>query len=149
MEEILEKVGQVSVSDSSIWRRTQECGEQFCGIVEQERIKANVLPEQWWDGPHGKQDAVGRLGAAMDGTKIHIREEGWKELKIGCIFDVQTCPSLDPITDEVVELARAVNNSYVAHLGGPEMLGQMMWAEAARRKWEQASDTEVIGDGAP
>jgi hypothetical protein len=37
----------------------------------------------------------------------------------------------------------------VAHLGGPEVLGQKVWAEAHRRHGTQAWDTEVLGDGAP
>jgi hypothetical protein len=89
------------------------------------------------------------MGVAMDGGKIHIRNEGWKELKVGSLFDVEVRPTLDKETGDWIELAHAVNNSYVAHLGGPEVFGQMVWAEAARRDWEQAADTEVIGDGAP
>jgi hypothetical protein len=80
---------------------------------------------------------------------IHILKEGWKELKIGCVFDVEVRPTLDKETGDRVELAHAVNNSYVAHLGGPEILGQMVWAEASRRGWEQAADTQVLGDAAP
>ena len=45
--------------------------------------------------------------------------------------------------------ARAVNNSYVAHLGEPQPFGQMMWAEAKARNWDQYYDTQIIGDGAP
>jgi len=89
------------------------------------------------------------MGVAMDGGMIHIRNEGWKELKVGSLFDVEVRPTRDAETGERVELAHAVNNSYVAHLGGPEIFGQMVWAEAARRDWEQAADTEAIGDGAP
>ena len=84
----------------------------------------------------------------MDGTMIHIREEGWKELKVGSVFDVEVRPTLDPQTGDMVELAHTVNNSYVAHLGGPRIFGQMVWAEAQRRGWEQAPESEVLGDGA-
>ena len=48
----------------------------------------------------------------------------------------------------VEELGHAVHTSYVAHLGGPEVFGEMLWAEAWRRGWEQAVGSEVIGDGA-
>ena len=41
-----------------------------------------------------------------------------------------------------------MNNTYVAHLGGPDAFGEMVWAEAARRGWEGAIDTEAVGDGA-
>jgi hypothetical protein len=50
---------------------------------------------------------------------IHIRGEGWKELKVGSVFDVEVRPTRDKDTGDWVELAHAVNNSYVAHLGGP------------------------------
>ncbi len=89
------------------------------------------------------------MGAAMDGGMVHIREEGWKELKVGCVFEVEVRPTLDVETGDMVELGHAEDNSYVAHLGGPEVLGRAVWAEAQRRAWEQAPDTEVLGDGAP
>ena len=89
------------------------------------------------------------MGVAMDGGMLYILGEGWKGLKIGCIFDVEARRTLDRETGEHLELAHAVNNSYVAHLGGPEPFGEMVWAEAARRGWESAEDTEALGDGAP
>ena len=148
-EEALQRIGQVAMSDSSIWRRTQEWGKRFREIVETERIRANRLPEVWWEPSSRAARSVGRMGVGMDGTKIHIREESWKELKVGCVFDVALYPTLDQHTGDMVELAHAVNNSYVAHLGGPEIFGQMVWAEAGGRGWEQAPDIEVVGDGAP
>jgi hypothetical protein len=53
---------------------------------------------------------------------IHVREEGWKELKVGTIFEVAVQPTVDERSNEQLERAHAVNNSYVAHLGGPDML---------------------------
>lgn len=148
-EEMLQRIGQVAISDSSIWRRTQEWGQRFEGLVETDRVRANRLPEAWWESGIRAGEPVGRMGVGLDGTKIHIREEGWKELKVGCLFDVVVYPTLDQQTRDMIDLAHAVNNSYVAHLGGPEVFGQMVWAEATRRGWEEASDTQVIGDGAP
>jgi hypothetical protein len=88
------------------------------------------------------------MGAAMDGSMIHIRDEGFKELKVGCIFEVEVRPTRDPETGDWEDQAHAVNNSYRAHLGGPELFGQLLWAEARRRDWERAIDTQVVGDGA-
>jgi hypothetical protein len=34
-------------------------------------------------------------------------------------------------------------------LGGPEVFGQQLWAEAIARRWSQAAETVVVGDGAP
>jgi hypothetical protein len=85
----------------------------------------------------------------MDGAIIYIREEGWKEIKIGTVFDVAVCATAEGKSGEVEDVAHAVNNRHVAHLGGPDVLGEMVWAEARRYGWEQAQDTVVIGDGAP
>ena len=146
-EEILERVGQIPVSDSSARRHAQIWGAAFKAIAEEERIRANVL-EGRWGGPCQATERRGKMGVAMDGGMIYILGEGWKELKIGCVFDVEVRPTLDRETRERIELAHAVRNSYTAHLGGPETFGEMVWAEAARRGWEGAADTEVVGDGA-
>lgn len=145
--EVLERVGRVRVSDSSLWRQVQEVGKVFKERMEEERIRANVL-EGRWGGPMERVEPKGRMGVAMDGCMIHIREEGWKELKVGCVFEVEPGWIVDRETGERVEVGRAVHNSYVAHLGGPERFGQMVWAEAKRRGWEGAVETEVVGDGA-
>lgn len=147
-EQILVKVGQISASDSSVRRQVQIWGEQYQSIAETERIRATVLPGRWGT-PCRDTNEKGRMGVAMDGGMIYILGEKWKELKIGCVFDVQVRPTRNNETGEWEELPHAVNNSYVAHLGGPEILGQMTWAEASRRGWQRATETQVLGDGAP
>jgi hypothetical protein len=147
-EQILGKVGQMAVSDSSVWRQAQEWGQRFEAIAEAERIRGTALPGRW-GRPCRESKVKGRMGVALDGSMVHILEEGWKEVKIGCVFDVAVRPTLDRETGDRVELAHAVHNSYVAHLGGPEVLGQMAWSEASRRDWERAADTQVLGDAAP
>jgi hypothetical protein len=146
--EILQQVGQIDISVSSVWRQVQRWGEPFKQHEEQARQRANALcgrSSLWRRANRSK----GRMGVAVDGSMIHIRDEGWKELKIGCVFDVRMGLVQDPETGDWVERARAVNNSYGAHLGGPEVLGQLIWAEARRRDWELALDTQMMGDGAP
>lgn len=147
-ERILSQVGQIETSDNSTWRQAQRWGQGFKEHADQERIRATVLPGRWGT-PCRDVRPQGRMGVAMDGTMMHIRDEGWKEVKMGCIFDVRMKWDRDPETGERVERAHAVNNSYVGHLGGPERFGQMMWAEASRRGWERAVDTQALGDGAP
>ena len=148
VEEVLERIGQVDLSDSSAWRRAQTWGEQIRALEEGERMAANAVPREV-GRPYWREKTTRRMGAAMDGSKIHIRGEGWMELKVGCVFEVEVWPTLDEQTGDLVELGHAVHNSYVAHLGGPEVLGELVWMEAQRRDWERAADTEVLGDGAP
>lgn len=146
-ERVFQRIGHLSISDSTIWRRKEEWGEQFKEIEEAEREEANTLSsaKQFRERVLGLEK---RIGVSMDGTMVYILDEGWKELKVGCSFDIDVFPTWDKGTQEWEELAHAVNNQYVAHLGGPQLFGQMLWAEAKRRGWEWAKDKEVVGDGA-
>jgi hypothetical protein len=146
-EAILRQIGGINISRGSIWQRVQVWGAQFAALEERQRQQANALPEQW--APPSRADVTDqRMGVALDGTMVHIKVEGWKELKVGAVFDVAVKPTRDERSGEMVELAHARNTSYVAHLGGPEVLGEQAWTEARRRGWEQAQDTLVLGDGA-
>lgn len=147
-ERVFARIGHLSISDSSIWRRKETWGERFKQVEEAERERANTLGS----ANSFREQVLGsekRIGVSMDGTMVYIRDEGWKELKVGCSFDINVFPTWDKETQEWEELAHAVNNHYVAHLGGPERLGQLLWAEAKQRGWEGAKDREAIGDGAP
>jgi hypothetical protein len=146
-EKILQEIGQVNISRCSIWQRSQVWGAKFKALEEAERVKANALPEKW-QPPSRDVAPDRRMGVAMDGLMVHIRQEGWKELKAGAVFDIEVRLGKDAHTHEPVQLAHAVRNSYVAHLGGPEMFGEMVFAEARRRDWEHAQDTQVVADGA-
>lgn len=70
-------------------------------------------------------------------------------MKLGTVFDLALRPGRDEHTGEEGLQAHAADSSYAAHLGGPERLGELLYAEARRRGWEQAQDTQIIGDGAP
>jgi hypothetical protein len=143
--QILREVGQIDISESSVWRRVATWGRRFQALERLQQAKAYGFAEPSELDPHRSRP---RMGAAMDGTMIHIRHEGWKELKAGCVFDIAQRWQRDPHTQEEVELGSAANTSYVAHLGGPEIFGRQLWAEARQRFWMQAEDSLTIGDGA-
>jgi hypothetical protein len=147
-EEAFARIGHVSMSDSTIWRRVDKWGERF-EMLEKERQAAAQQLVQKGGVVVPLHKSAERMGAGIDGAKIHIRQEGWKELKVGCLFDIAVRPIFDQESKEWLEQGHAVNNSYLAHLGGPETFGQMMWAAAKQRGWEQHYDTQAIGDGAP
>lgn len=79
---------------------------------------------------------------------IHIREEDWKEVKTGRVFQIRPRTDYDERVGEEVVVGHSVNQTYVAHLGGPKEVGEKMFAEARRRNWLHVRDTEVLGDGA-
>jgi len=146
-EAIWQRIGHTNISATSIWRRVQVWGAQFRAVEERARAQATATPELWTP-PSRAVVSDQRMGVALDGAMMYILQEGWKEIKVGTVFEVVVGPTQDERTGEVVDLAHAVHNSYVAHLGGPEVLGELAWTEARRRGWEQAQDTAVLGDGA-
>lgn len=147
-EQILQEVGGIAISDTSIWRRVAVWGERFKALEAAQAAAARALPEA---GAliRGVTQSGPRMGVAMDGAMVNIRDEGFKEFKAACVFEVERQVETEPEASEPVERVRAVHNSYVAVLGGPEPLGTQAWAEASRRRWAQALDTIVLGDGAP
>ena len=147
-EETFARIGHLTMSDSTIWRRVEKWGEAFEQLDQQRQQTANQIAQVGQVGPPPAKSAQ-RLGVGMDGAKIHIRQEGWKELKVGCVFEIEMRSILEPETQERLEQGHARNHTYLAHLGGPEPFGQMMWAAAQQRGWDNHYETQVIGDGAP
>ncbi len=144
-EETLARIGRIGVSDSSVWRQAQKWGEKLAAMeeVEMSLAEAVALPKPLQTVPE-----TGCKGVAMDGAMICLREEGWKELKIGCVFDIEVRPTKDKETGKWLSQAHATHNQYTSHLGGPEAIGQKVWALAHRHGWLGTQQTIALGDGA-
>ena len=147
-EKVMNRIGQVWLSDTTIWSQVQHWGAKFRQLDEQRNQQAQAVPKRG-SIIAGQAKKSGKIGAAMDGAMVNIRQEGWKELKVGCVFDSELRPVFEPDTQEWLELGKAVKVEYVAHLGGAEYFGQLMWAQAQERDWEAFYDSQIIGDGAP
>lgn len=145
--EVLEVVGQIGISTTSVWRLVEKWTTVMEAVEHIEREKAHALPcSLQLEGESTDTDL--RLGASMDGVMIPIREEGWKEARIGSIYRVGSRLAKDPLTQEMMPLGCAEEMSYVACLGKPKPFGQAIWAEARKRGWSQAGESQVIGDAA-
>jgi len=147
-EETMKRIGHLDISDSTIWRKVERWGTEFEKLEKQKQEEAVKLPNRGEVVATIPKQANERMGAAMDGGMVHIRAEGWKELKAGCIYNIKQKVVFDEKTQDFIEVGRAVNNSYVAHLGEWQPFGHLLWAEAKQRGWEKVYDTQVIGDGA-
>jgi len=145
--EVMEKVGQIPISTSTVWRQANTWGEQLKHQAEVQQAIATALPNREQIMP-GEAKTRQRMGASLDGAMVPVRKEGWKEVKIGSVFGTELRPTKDKGTGEMIDLARAVHTTYVAHLGGPREFAQALWAEARQRQWSQAADTIIVADGA-
>jgi hypothetical protein len=147
-EQILNQIGGIPISDTSIWRCAQKWGEQV-RLAEAVRARAAIgLPQRGevirGQVPHGRP-----MGVGLDGGKLKVREEGWKEFRVGTVFEIAQGLAADPVTGELRPQAQAVQNSYVAVLGELPVFGQHLWAEAVQRDFPEAGATVAVGDGAP
>lgn len=146
-ETLLDQLGRIRFSDTSVWRRVQTWGAKLKALEEVRRAAATALPQRGTLGP-GAVPLSKKMGVGMDGVMIPLRQEGYTELKVGCVFEVALRPESDAETGEAVERAHAVQTTYTAVLGGPEPFGQALWAEAVRRQFPYCYDTQVLADGA-
>lgn len=147
-EQILNQIGGIAISDTSLWRRAQKWGERM-RLLEQARTTAAVGLPQKGEVVRGTVPHDRPMGVGMDGGMVNIRDESWKEIKVGTVFEIEARTERDPVTQEKVLQAHAVQNSYVAVFGGPTTFGRVVWAEAVRRVFPEAGDRIVVGDAAP
>lgn len=145
--EVLEQVAQVPIGSKTVWRLAQRWGRRAQAVEAGARAAANATPARQQITP-GEVARDERLAVALDGGMVNVRHEGWKELKVGCVGQIETRPARDQATGDLLDLAHTVQNTYVAHLGGPEVFGQQLWAEAKARHWTRAAETVALGDGA-
>ena len=86
-ESLLRDLSQIIMSDTSVWRRVQTWGESAKALEAAQQAQAIAVPEKATIVP-GEVTGEERLAVALDRAMIHIRQEGWKELKTGCIGEI-------------------------------------------------------------
>lgn len=144
--EAFERISRRAVPRCAVWDETQRHGERFKRHWERQQeqvsVERVVLP------PAG-QDHHQPLGISLDGGKMHIRGEGWKEFKAGTVYDVAVKPERDPETGEWVDQVHGVHMTYQAVLGSVTEFAPVLWALAVTRQVPQAAEVTVTADGAP
>ena len=144
-EQAFEFIGERLIPASSIWRQTQRHGQRLHAAVEQQREQVSVERIILPDAIHDHND---RKGVSIDGGMVNIRGQGWRELKVGTVFDVETRWERNPQTEELDEMAHGVNVHYTAVLGTREEFTPALWALAVEHQLPTARKRAVVGDGA-
>lgn len=143
--EVMTRIGERFVSESTTWRMVQFYGKQLQVVVEHEREQVSVERIQLPDARH---DHDQRKGVSMDGGMVNIRDEGWRELKVGTVFDVELRLERNPQTQELDEMAHGVNVHYTAVLGTKDDFKPALWALAVQQDLPTARHRSVVADGA-
>jgi len=82
-EQILQKIGGLTISDTSIWRRAQKWSEKI-RVAEEAYAKTAVGLPQRGQIIRGQVPHERPMGVAMDAGKMNIRGTGWCDFKVGC-----------------------------------------------------------------
>ena len=144
-EAVFAEIGEQWLSASSIWRQTQKHGQRLLEYVEYQREQVGVERIQLLDAKH---DHDQRKGVSIDGGMVNIRHEGWREMKIGTVFDVEVGLERNPHTQELDEMAHGVNVHYTAVLGTKDEFTPALWALAVQHDLPTARNRSVVADGA-
>lgn len=141
--QVFKRIGKRLVGATSIWEQVQRHGPRLQAYSKQQQeqvsIERVVLPGY---------DLDVRKGISLDGGMVHIRGEGWKEFKVGTVFDVDTRLERDKETRELVEKPHGVNMTYAAVLGNVEQFAPAFWKVAVDHAIPQALYSSVTADGA-
>jgi hypothetical protein len=144
-EEILKRIGHRQIPGSSIWGQTQRYGSRLKAYAEQQQERVGVERVKL---PLPGGDYKQRMGISMDGGMVQIRGEGWKEMKVGAVFDVDIRLERDEQTGDLVKRPHGSHIAYTALLGSVDEFSPAMWALAWRQGVPTAADTSVTADGA-
>jgi hypothetical protein len=144
-EAVWQHIGRKKIAATSIWRQTQWYGERLHAYLE-DQIQASQPDQVDWvefdhKQPHPK-------GISIDGGMVNTREEGWRELKVGVVFDIETCFEPHPLTGYLTKMAHGVNSHYTAVLGSKTEFEPACWHLAWQHRVPQATHHAVVADGA-
>jgi hypothetical protein len=111
----------LSLVKTTGWERTQERGRQLRQRRLAEAEKRWALPKRQELLPGEALEAVHKA-VSLDGVLVYILGEGWKEVKVGCVFEYATHQVYDRRRGETQEVVKGTAPSYTAYLGGPDVL---------------------------
>ncbi|MEP7284416.1 MAG: hypothetical protein ABI947_01450 [Chloroflexota bacterium] len=137
--EVLARIGRCV--SSSVWRRVQVEGARLVTTAQHEQNQ--VSPERLQLGA-ASADPDRTTGVSMDGG----RGEGWKEVKVGAVYDVALRLEKDERSGEYVDMAHAQDTAHTAVLEDGTTFQPALWSLAVQHEVPTARQSCVTADGA-
>jgi hypothetical protein len=141
--QVFRRIGEHWIPPNTIWRYTQREGARLSEVVQDQvtavAIETYVLPAE--------QTLIPK-GLSVDGGMVHIRGEGWRELKVGVVFDLQTGLEKHPVTEHLLKMTQGINLQYTAVLGNKDTFKPRVWALGAMHDFPSAIRQALVADGA-
>lgn len=100
-----------------------------------QRLGSEAMPHTFGKGSKPKSGDSSRRHVTADGVMIHIREEGWKEAKVGSVYQVDQ----DRETRDI---------EYTATVAERELFGSQLYRLAGEPEAEETRAMTFVSDGA-
>lgn len=147
---VFQTLTRIPMGRSSLHRLAQQYGGQLVDL-QAEEAEAMVKPPAKFDEVTFRQVPQPDsevMAVSMDGALLHVRGEGWKEVKTVTISAVERVEGAGkaPASDEPA--VQLTHHSYRAGLWEARAFANQQWAEAARRGLEKATQIVSVNDGA-
>jgi len=144
--QIARRIGGWSVSAGTVWNHSQQHGERLRVAAEQHEQQVQLEPTSWEQRRYAPQ--AGKA-VSMDGGMVHVRGEGWKELKVGLVADLPRPTAVAKRQPNEAEGVRLSHLRYCALVGEVAPFAQRLWALAVEQAVPYAGLVVVTADGAP
>lgn len=136
--EVMSRFGWQPVSASTIWEHTQRVGAAW--VEREAQTHVSVERTRWH--PRDYQPFL-RKSVGMDGGMVNIRDEGWKELKVGVVGTLAA-----PWEFAEEQAVRSQDLHYTACLGSADDFTPQLWRLAVEQQVPYAGHVVVTADGA-
>lgn len=138
--QILEDIGQLEVATTTLWEQVQHHGAGLHTYLLQNQAYVSVERTRWHTQHY---DPEMTRCVSIDGGMVCLRDEGWKEMKVGLVSDFKTDWSSDPAHVKLVDM------DYCAVIGDVNTFDPALWALAVKHDVPYAGKLVVVCDGAP
>lgn len=143
---VFRELTHLPLSKSTLQRLTTHYGQQVASHLAAEAEAMVRIPRKddavvWRNTPEPDSPM---MNVSSDGVMIHIRAEGYKEVKTAAVSAVEQV--IDVQTGETT--VHLTQHSYRAGLWDASTFANHLWAEATRRGVEKAKHVVSVNDGA-
>ena len=159
----VEKYLGFSVSENTIRAATEERGEQQ-QVYEQDLEKHSQEEEWLQERLRSVTKRPERLYGSIDAAKVRIeardplekaaQEEAWRDLKVGCWYELEKVPPAQRSSrqqqkyDREQAVYRAKDLHYYCDIADAKTFGKLVWARGCQAKADLAHELVFVCDGA-
>ena len=135
------RIGEREIPARSVWGQVQYHSPRLQAYVEHQ---TQTLSENLANGSEEPQ----AKGISMGGGMVNTRGTGWKAVRVGVVFDLETDFEPYPIAGHLTPMAHGVAVHYTAVLGSKAEFEPVFKALAVAHHIPQAMHQGVVADGA-